>query len=245
MKSERIIVMTLLSVALIIASAVIGRSVINRNIRNQAIMVTGMAERNFESDLIVWQSQFTVKKFNLTEAYAELKKQSETTRQFLLSKGVSKDEITFSAVEINRDFSYTYGPNGNIASSNFDGFRLTQSVKINSKNVSKIETISREITELINQGIEITSLAPEYYYTKLSDLKIEMLAEAAKDAYNRAETMAINGKGKLGTMVDSNMGVFQIIAQNSSEDYSWGGSYNTSSKLKTATITVKSKYLLK
>ena len=66
MKSERIIVMTLLSVALIIASAVIGRSVINRNIRNQAIMVTGMAERNFESDLIVWQSQFTVKKFNLT-----------------------------------------------------------------------------------------------------------------------------------------------------------------------------------
>ncbi len=72
-----------------------------------------------------------------------------------------------------------------------------------------------------------------------------MLAEASKDAYNRAETMTKNGKGKLGSLVDSNMGVFQIIAQNSSEDYSWGGSYNTSSKLKTATITIKSKYQLK
>lgn len=245
MKSERIIVISILSIALIIASAIAGRSLINRNIRNQTITVTGMAERNFVSDLIVWKSQFSVKMFNLTDAYAELKKQSETTRQFLLSKGVSKDEITFSAVEINRDFSYTYGPNGNIASSTFDGFRLTQSVNINSKNVSKIETISREITELINQGIEITSLAPEYYYTKLADLKIEMLAEASNDAYNRAETMAKNGKGKLGGMVDSSMGVFQIIAQNSSEDYSWGGSYNTTSKLKTATITVKSRYQLK
>ncbi len=139
MKSERIIVISILSVALIFASAILGRSVINRNIRSQVVSVTGMAERNFVSDLIVWQSQFSVKKIKLTEAYAELKKQSETTRQFLLSKGVSKDEITFSAVEINRDFSYTYGPNGNIASSNFDGFRLTQSVKINSRNVSKIE----------------------------------------------------------------------------------------------------------
>jgi len=75
--------------------------------------------------------------------------------------------------------------------------------------------------------------------------QIEMLAEASNDAYNRAETMAKNGKGKLGGMGDSSMGVFQIIAQNSSEDYSWGGSYNTTSKLKTATITVKSRYQLK
>jgi hypothetical protein len=38
------------------------------------------------------------------------------------------------------------------------------------------------------------------------------------------------------------MGVFQIIAQNSSEDYSYGGSFNTNSKNKTATITIKLVY---
>jgi hypothetical protein len=38
------------------------------------------------------------------------------------------------------------------------------------------------------------------------------------------------------------MGVFQIVAQNSSEEYSWGGSFNTTSKRKTATITVKLDY---
>jgi hypothetical protein len=110
------------------------------------------------------------------------------------------------------------------------------------KDVEKIEKISREITELINSGIEITSMSPQYYYTKLSDLKIEMLAEASKDALLRAKTMAENGDADLGDMVGSTMGVFQIVAQNSAEDYSWGGSFNTSSKKKTASVTVKVQY---
>jgi hypothetical protein len=35
------------------------------------------------------------------------------------------------------------------------------------------------------------------------------------------------------------MGVFQITGQNSAEDFSYGGSFNTASKNKTANITVK------
>ena len=34
----------------------------------------------------------------------------------------------------------------------------------------------------------------------------------------------------------------QITGQNSAEEYSWGGSFNTTSKKKTATITVKLDY---
>jgi hypothetical protein len=151
--------------------------------------------------------------------------------------------MTFSAVEITKEFVTTTYKENSI--STFDGYRLTQQISISSSNVSKIESISREITELINSGIEITSLAPEYYYTKLSDLKIKMLAEASQDGYIRAKTITDNGNGKLSEMMNSSMGVFQIVAQNSSEDYSWGGSFNTSSKKKTATITVKLQYKVK
>jgi hypothetical protein len=38
------------------------------------------------------------------------------------------------------------------------------------------------------------------------------------------------------------MGGFQITAENSSEDYSWGGSFNISSKKKKASITIKLRY---
>jgi len=243
MESKHLLSISILSVCLIVSVLIFSNAIKNRNESNNVVSVTGMAERNFESDLIVWQSQFTVKNMNLTSAYAELKKQSESTRNFLEGKGIGKSEMTFSAVEITKEFVYV-SKNGN-SSSTFDGYRLTQKVSITSVDVPKIESISREITELINSGIEITSMAPQYYYTKLSGLKIEMLAEAARDGSQRAKTIATNGDGNLGKLINSSMGVFQIVAQNSSEDYSWGGAFNTSSKKKTATITVKLQYKLK
>ena len=108
--------------------------------------------------------------------------------------------------------------------------------------MEKIENISRQVTELINSGVELYSEQPEYYYTKLAELKLKMIAEATKDAKLRAEKIAENAGAKLGDLKKSEMGVFQIIAQNSSEDYSWGGSFNTSSKKKTANITMKLSY---
>ena len=41
------------------------------------------------------------------------------------------------------------------------------------------------------------------------------------------------------------MGVIQITGQNSTEDYSWGGAFNTKAKNKTATVTVKMEFEIK
>ena len=65
-----------------------------------------------------------------------------------------------------------------------------------------------------------------------------MIAAATKDATARAETIAGNSNSHVGNLKKADMGVFQIVAQNSSEGYSWSGSYNTAAKRKTATITV-------
>ena len=81
---------------------------------------------------------------------------------------------------------------------------------------------------------------------ELADLKIEMLANATKDARNRAETIAKNAGASLGGLKTANMGVFQITAPNSSnEDYSWGGTFNTSSKQKRASINMRLTYYVR
>ena len=72
-----------------------------------------------------------------------------------------------------------------------------------------------------------------------------MLKEASEDAYNRAGVIAEGSKSSLGKLDRSSMGVFQIVGLNSDEDYSWGGSFNTSSKMKTASITVSATYSIK
>jgi hypothetical protein len=98
------------------------------------------------------------------------------------------------------------------------------------------------VTELINKGIEFTSEAPQYYYTKLADLKIDLIATATQDGKNRAERTAQNAGTSIYKLLDADMGVFQITGQNSGENVSWGGAFNTTSKNKTATITMKLKY---
>ena len=228
-----IFALTILITALILTGAYK-----NRFNYNNVISVTGLGSKDFVSDLIVWSGSFTKKNMNLQTAYVELNKDRNIIRQHLLSKGILSDEIVFTSVNIIRDYEYTFDRDGN-RKSNFTGYKLTQRVQIESQEVDKIESVSREVTELINYGVEFYSQNPEYYYTKLAELKIEMIAEATKDARLRAEKIAENSGAKLGELKNAKMGIFQIIAQNSSEEYSWGGAFNTLSKRKTATITMK------
>lgn len=124
-----------------------------------------------------------------------------------------------------------------------DGYDLSQELQITSSDVDKIDAISRDITELIDAGVEFISGSPEYYYTKLDELKLEMIDMATQNAKSRIDILAKNSNAKLGKLQNANLGVFQITAQNSdSEEYSYGGTFNTSSKDKTASITVKLNY---
>lgn len=232
----------IIALAVIISAFLFSNAFQNRNQSNDTISVTGLGKKDFVSDLIVWSGSFSRKSFTLKEAYAALDNDRESIKKYLTSKGIGADEIVFSAVNFNKDFQTTYNENGTTREQIFTGFTLTQNVSIQSKNVNKIEEISRQSSELINSGIEFYSNAPEYYYTKLAELKIKMIAEATKDAQTRAKSIAENAGADLGNLKKSDMGVFQITGQNSSEDFSYGGSFNTSSKNKTANITVKLVY---
>ena len=77
---------------------------------------------------------------------------------------------------------------------------------------------------------------------KLADLKIQMISKATQDARLRAEKIAEFSGGKLGKLESARMGIFQITGQNSKETYSWGGTFNTDSREKSASITMKLTY---
>jgi hypothetical protein len=63
-----------------------------------------------------------------------------------------------------------------------------------------LKILSRNITEIINRGIEFTSSSPSYFYTKLATVKQEMIASATKDAKERAEKIAENSGSSLGIL---------------------------------------------
>lgn len=233
--------------ALICLTALIGVGVLagahKYKFRAQEIIsVTGLAEKDFVSDQIVWSGNYSRKMMDLKAAYAQLKADEQTIRSYLLGKGVKDSELVFSAVGIEKEFNTRYDSEGRMLGTDFTGYKLMQSVSVDSRDIDKVEKISREVTELIQSGIEFNSSSPAYYYSKLSELKIDLLAKASADAKDRAQTIAKNSGSDLGKIKKATMGVFQITGQNSNEDYSYGGVFNTSSKNKTASITIRIDY---
>ena len=228
--------------AIVLAALALGNAFKNRNRTAGDIYVTGLGQADFTSDLIVWEGRFGAMDRDLKQAYVTLERNKAIIREYLVGKGIPEDKLVFSAVRTNQRNKALYSPDGDYMGEEFVGYELSQSLTVESPEVEQIERISREVTELLNQGVQFYSDAPRYYYTKLGELKIEMISKATEDARVRAEQIATNAGSRLGDLRLASMGVFQITGQNSDEEYSWGGTFNTSDRDKTASITVKLEY---
>ena len=239
--NKNIIAIAIATLGFIIGLAFLGNAIKNRNKSENTISVTGLGTKKFTSDLINWSGTFSRNSFELKSAYDQLANDKKIIENYLTSKGIPKNEIVFSAVDIQKQFNYGSDANGRSIQT-FSGYQLSQTISIDSKDVAKIENLSRNITEIINLGIEFTSSPPSYFYSKLADVKHQMIADATKDAKQRAEKIAENAGSSLGKLKKATMGITQITAPNSTEEYSYGGTFNTSSKDKEASITIKLEY---
>jgi len=237
-----IITAVIIGICAVIAFALVSNAYKYRSKTMETIVVTGLAEKDFNSDLIVWSGTYARKSFDLKDAYSTLKNDENAIRSYLLKKGIAAGNMQFSSVMINKEFSQQTNANGQYMSQEFTGYNLMQIVTIESSEVDKVDKISREVAELIQSGIEFNSNPPMFYNTKLNEVKMELLGKASADARARAETIAKNAGSSLGELKKATMGVFQITVKNSNEAYSYGGAFNTSNKYKTGSITIKMEF---
>ena len=232
----------IIALAVIVAFLIAASAYKQRFRSAEIISVTGSAEKDFVSDQIVWTGSFSRQAFELKSAYAALKADEVEIKRYLNGAGIPDSNIVFSSIDVQRSYDSRYDENGRMTGNVFNGYILNGRVTIDSRNIPIVEKLSREITGLLEKGIELNSQPPSYYYSRLDELKIDLLANAAADSKQRAETIAKSSDVDLGHLKKAAMGVFQITGKNSNEDYSYGGVFNTSSKDKTATITLRVEY---
>ena len=237
----------IICVAVIICVTIFSTSIVAlKTAQNNYIVVTGSATKSFESDLIVWRGYFSKKAQTSKKAFESIKNDTAAVKKYLINNGVNEDHIVFSSIKLTENFEYEYNQDGRITKTIFTGYTLTQNVTIESTEVDKIEQVSRDITALFDLGVEFFSLRPEYYYTKLDELKLDLIAKSAENTRIRAETIVKESGAKIAKLRSANLGVFQITPENSSTDnYSSSGTYDVTTKNKTAFITTRLEYLLK
>lgn len=230
-----------LSAGIIAGTLIIAKTVQQVKFQNQRIQVKGFAERTITSDVAVWRGQVTTRAPDLVTAYSNLQLDLEKVLTYLAQKGISRDDMDIPSVITTIQYQITdQGMTTNVV----DGYILFQPVSITSSNIEQIADIANEITVLIKEGVEFDSFPPQYFFSKLDDIKIELLGEATKNAYMRAEQLAQNSGSEVGSLKYASQGVFQITPVYST-DVSDYGTYDTSTIEKSAKAVVTIEYSIR
>lgn len=206
---------------------------------SQFISVKGSARKNVESDLVVWHGNFTVEAPTLLEAQRQVQSNRVLVLNFLKNAGVTNSVFAPVGIE---EIRATHKGQDNWSEQKTTGYRLSQSVRVESTDVNCVDRL--DTTPMVEQGVMFTAEPPQYIYTSVGEAKIEMLAEATKDARARAEQIASQGGRTISQLHSADMGIFQITPRLESKA-SWQGENDNTSRQKTITAVVTATFLLK
>src|SRR5260370_4920025 len=152
-----------LALGIIVAASIGAWAFVHLKNREQTIVVTGSARRRIKSDMIIWRTGVTANASKLAEAYQSLSRNGSRVKAYLIAKGVPVDQIIISSITtktVRRPgqgaLSEDGGSGGELAG-DIAGYSLHQELEVRSPDVDKITKISREVTELMNQGLLLES----------------------------------------------------------------------------------------
>ena len=234
-----------IGICLIVCAGILAGSYTYKYRVQNTVVVTGLGETEFTSDLIVWRGWIVAEDYDMVKGYAQIERSKKKVFDYITAKGIDSSAVVFQFENVNKQYESLYAEDGRYAGQRFTGYQLRQEFCVESKDVDAVENVSREISSLIAQGVQLEVMQPDYYYTKLDDVKLSLIEKATADARSRAEKIASQSGGKLGKLTSAKMGVFQITGANTNEEYTAGGSFNTFSRNKKARITMKLEYRVK
>lgn len=191
----------------------LGSSAIKFKEYERSVTVKGLSEREYKADIVIWPIEFATASNDLEEMYKTIDISTNKIKVFLESAGINEDEISFSSPAITDKSAQQYGGQSKAE------FRYTafQTVTVYSKNIDVVRKIMRQMSDLGKQGIVFTGgnyqSQTEYLFTRLNQVKPEMIEEATRKAREVAEKFASDSKSTLGKIKRASQGQFSISAR--------------------------------
>lgn len=239
----------ILGICWIIGLKTLGSALVRSRSTDDIIRVVGSARKPIRSDFIIWSGHISRTAPQVGTAYSQLRADLAKVQTYLKAKGVEGKEIFPQAIATRTLYQSApgetaYSANDSSILRKVAGYELSQSIEVRSAKVDLLDDLSRQASELIGQGVQFEPAAPRFLYTKLSDLKVTMQAEAAKDARQRAQGIAEAAGARLGEVRWARMTAPSITPQYSNSDDD-GGTDDTSSLEKKITAIVTVGYSVK
>ncbi|OKY25964.1 SIMPL domain-containing protein [Thalassotalea sp. PP2-459] len=185
----------------------------------RSVKVKGLAERELSADVVIWPIQFAVANNNLEHLYRDIEQNAEKIKTFITKRGIDANEMSLSAPAITDKSAQQYG-NNSVAT-----FRYTaiQTVTVYSTNIESVRQLQSALSELGKQGIVFTGgnyqSRTEYLFTRLNDIKPDMIEEATRNAREVAEKFALDSNSQLGKIKRASQGQFSISSRDTNNPH--------------------------
>ncbi|MCV6610626.1 MAG: SIMPL domain-containing protein [Amphritea sp.] len=198
-----------LIVGLAVLGYLLGQAVIDYREYERSVTVKGLSEREYPANIVIWPIRFTVASNDLNQLYTELDRSESAIQRFLSGNGIDAGEISTNQPKLTDKDAQNWGDNQ-------AQFRYTadQTVTVYSGNIDKVRGVMSQLSQLGRQGIVLSGneyqTNPEYLFTRLNDVKPDMVEEATRNAREVAQKFAEDSQSSLGRIKRASQGHFSI-----------------------------------
>jgi hypothetical protein len=212
-RGSSVVLALALCVGLIGGALILARSLQEIRKGERFVTVKGVAERDVKADLAVWGMKVRVAGNDLAEVGRSLEATRAKVLQFLSEKGFTADEVSSQDLKVSDRQANDYG-SGNMK--DMLRYVVEATVLLRSKNVDKVQEVSRKTDELVRAGVVLSTkddwqgAGPRFIFTQLNTIKPAMLAEATKSARSAAVQFAADSGSTVGSIRRASQGLFSI-----------------------------------
>jgi hypothetical protein len=186
----------------------IGQTIYNAKVALNTAEAKGLAERRVKADRANWIIKFSnvgKKREEVPKLYEISEDNQDAIISILKKSGFTDEEIKIGIVDyVYQEFR---DENQKLVDKNY---QLTGSVSVETKKVQLINKARSKVNKLIAKGINIENRDPAYIFTKLNEIKPDMLKEATTNARIAANEFAENAGVKVGGIRSARQGSFYI-----------------------------------
>jgi len=202
----------IVALAVLLAGLLIGRGVERFRIADRSVTVKGVAEREVKADVGLWPLSFVAASDDLGLAQRKVQSDRRAVLAFLGRLGIDSTATELIELRVTDTSANPYGGNRPVSR-----YIVRMGLMVRTKDVDRLRDVSQRIDQLLNAGVAIAAggeygpSGPTYLFTRLNDVKPEMLAEATKNAREAAQQFARESKARVGPMRRASQGIFEIL----------------------------------
>ena len=207
---------------------VLGDGLRRAKMAERTVTVRGVSERDVTADLATWTVSFSDEGTTLGPVQASVDQKSRAVRSFFQRAGFRANEVSDTAISASQSFDRDRRE---------DRVMVSRSIQLRSRDVMKVRDAYARQSELIREGVPINGSSVSYVFTRLNQLKPEMIAEANQNARRSAEQFARDSGAEVGRIKTASQGYFSVGARDGETCEDCGSSGGTSPFQKVRVVT--------